>query len=110
MSSAFTNGSSNHGVFNALRCRRRHHTSRGVSHTQRSRSRLFGSGSHRRPATTPCLDRKTTHNGADYSDGFAPLVGDNPSAGLDEEIRWLCQIAKHYAQLNAKTYNANVSD
>jgi hypothetical protein len=44
------------------------------------------------------MTEKTVHRGADYSDGFAPLVGDNPNASIDEEIRWLCQIAKHYAQ------------
>jgi hypothetical protein len=46
---------------------------------------------------------KTAHNSTDdYPDGFAPLVGDNPNASVDEEIRWLCQLAKHYAQLDKK--------
>jgi hypothetical protein len=48
------------------------------------------------------MTEKTVHRGADYSDGFAPLVGDNPNASVDEEIRWLCQLAKHYAQLDKK--------
>ncbi|MBO0879096.1 MAG: hypothetical protein J2P17_01685, partial [Mycobacterium sp.] len=56
------------------------------------------------------MTEKTVHRGADYSDGFAPLVGDNPNASVDEEIRWLCQIAKHYAQLDKKTHDANVSN
>jgi hypothetical protein len=46
------------------------------------------------------MAEKTAHNGADdYPDGFAPLVGDNPNASVDEEIRWLCQLSKHYVQL-----------
>lgn len=56
------------------------------------------------------MTEKTVHRGADYSAGFAPLVGDNPNASVDEEIRWLCQLAKHYAQLDKKTHDANVSD
>jgi hypothetical protein len=56
------------------------------------------------------MTEKTAHRGADYPAGFAPLVGDNPSANIDEEIRWLCQIAKHYAALDEKTHHANVSD
>jgi hypothetical protein len=34
-------------------------------------------------------------SGADYAEGFAPLIGDNPNASVDEKIRWLCQLAKH---------------
>jgi hypothetical protein len=50
------------------------------------------------------MAEKTAHNSTDdYPDGFAPLVGDNPNASVDEEIRWLCQLAKHYAQLDKKT-------
>lgn len=56
------------------------------------------------------MTEKTVHRGADYSAGFAPLVGDNPNASVDEEIRWLCELAKHYAQLDKKTHHANVSD
>jgi hypothetical protein len=56
------------------------------------------------------MTEKTVHRGADYSAGFAPLVGDNPNANIDEEIRWLCQLAKHYTQLDKKTHDVNVSD
>jgi hypothetical protein len=61
------------------------------------------------------MAEKSVHNGADNPDGFAPLAGDNPNAGIDEEIRWLCQITEHYArlgraQLTRKAHAANVSD
>jgi Family of unknown function (DUF6545) len=62
------------------------------------------------------MAEKTAHNSIDdYPDGFAPLVGDNPNASVDEEIRWLCQLAKHYTQLGKvqvgrKAHGTNISD
>jgi hypothetical protein len=61
------------------------------------------------------MAEKPAHNSTDdYPDGFAPLVGDNPNASVDEEIRWLCQLAKHYTQLDKaqvgrKAHGANIS-